>query len=104
MIVWTWLNPRIFPTPRQKDGWAAKAVDGERIWLEGPPPDVLARHERAVTVLGATSMIGAILLGWGLVALDPEVTLLGGVMAMGAKLWLVDRMTFVHDAVASRSQ
>ena len=46
-------------------------------------------------------LVGAIVLGWGLVTLDLSATILGGVVATGAKLWLVDRMTFVHDAIPS---
>jgi len=104
VIAWTWLNPRLFQLPRHEDGWAAKAVQGERIWLEGPPEAVVARHERAVVVLGSATVIGTIVLGWGLVTLNLSATIFGGIMAMGAKLWLVDRMTFVHDAMASKHE
>ena len=99
VIAWTWLNPRLFPAPERMDTWAAKVVQGERIWLQGAPEVVAIRHRRAVAVLAGASLIGLCLLGWGLITLHVWATILGIAIAAGAKLWLADRMSFVCDAV-----
>ena len=34
LIAWSWLNPRAFPPPASTSSWAARAVMGERLWLD----------------------------------------------------------------------
>jgi hypothetical protein len=46
-------------------------------------------------VLTVANVAGAILLGYGLVVLDPWITLLGLTTTMGAKLWTFDRMVWL---------
>lgn len=52
-------------------------------------------HRRAVAILTVANAIGAILLGYGLVALNPWITLWGLTLTMGAKLWTFDRMVWL---------
>jgi|GEM_PF-2315091 len=33
VLLWLWLNPRIFPRAKSTDNWASKAVLGERVWM-----------------------------------------------------------------------
>ncbi|MGZ5363368.1 MAG: DUF6653 family protein [Mycobacterium sp.] len=32
VVVWTLVNPRVFPVPRTLDSWASRAVLGETAW------------------------------------------------------------------------
>jgi hypothetical protein len=34
VLVWIWLNPRVFPEPRTLDAWMSRGVLGERVFLE----------------------------------------------------------------------
>ena len=95
VVLWTFVNPRAFPPPRDYGRWASRGVLGERVLLARR--DALpAHHRRAARVLTAASALGVVPLAWGLWALDPFATLLGIVMTAGAKAWFVDRMVWLH--------
>lgn len=94
-LVWTWINPRLFTQPSRTGGWAAEGTFGERLFMEQPADDVPAHHRRAVAILTAANVAGAVLLGYGLVILDPKITLWGLTTTMGAKLWTFDRMVWL---------
>jgi len=44
VLVWAWLNPRLFPPPRTTDTWAARATFGERLWIARREVPVPPRH------------------------------------------------------------
>ncbi len=95
IVIWTWVNPRIFAPPASTDNWMSRGVLGEQIWLVRGGEPALAHHlpvVRALTFLGAA---GAILLLVGLVLLDLPLAVAGLAVAMLAKLWLLDRMVWV---------
>lgn len=97
LLVWTWLNPRIFPPPTSLDNWASKGVLGERIWLQRRSVPVPVHHARAIRLIMLTSAFGTVLLFWGLIQLHLWLTLLGLSVAMLAKLWFVDRMVWLYE-------
>ncbi len=94
-LVWTWANPRLFARPAHTDGWAAEGTLGERLFMDEMSDRVPAHHRRAVAVLTLANMAGAVLLGYGLVALNPWITFWGLTTTMGAKLWTFDRMVWL---------
>ncbi|WP_040603990.1 DUF6653 family protein [Sagittula stellata] len=92
VLLWIWLNPRLFPVPDTTDAWMTQAVLGERDWLaHGDKPEV-AHHRPTVRLLTGASGLGSVVLIAGLVWLNLSLTLLGLVLAMGGKLWLMDVM------------
>ena len=104
---WVWLNPRVFPAPERMDSWAARGVIGERLFLDrragarrgaGLPRG----HLRAARLLALMSALGLLPLAYGLIVFDPFATLLGLTLAVGAKLWFVDRCVWLADEVARR--
>ncbi|HEX2020620.1 MAG TPA: DUF6653 family protein [Aurantimonas sp.] len=97
VIAFLYLNPRLFPPPRQPDNWASKATFGERIYLARKAVPIPRQHARAAAVLVAASMIGTILLVYGLVTLQITAVLVGTLLAAGAKLWFVDRMVWLFE-------
>jgi hypothetical protein len=102
LLVWTWLNPRVFPPPRSTDRWHSKATFGERIWLERRTVAIPDHHRRLPHLLNAVAGFGGLLavvaawLGW----LWPCV--LGTALLYAGKLWYLDRMVWLYDEVAAR--
>ena len=92
-IAWTWINPRLFPVPRRIDTWASEGTLGERLFLQDDP--AARRHRRAVAWLTTANALGFGVLVWGLVVLNPWITLWGLTVTMGAKLWTFDRMVWL---------
>ena len=96
-LLWIWANPRVFPPPGSPDNWASKGVMGERIFLNRAEVPIPAHHRRWAFALGGLSALGLPPLIWGLWALDPIVTLLGGVLTVLPKVWFVDRMVWLYE-------
>ncbi len=96
LVLWTWLNPRIFPEPKSLDSWMSRGVLGERIWLARKSAPIVAHHARAAVVLNTIAGLGLIPLVWGLWIFDAGLTLAGLALTMGGKLWFLDRMVWLH--------
>jgi hypothetical protein len=101
VVVWTIVNPRVFPPPRSLDHWASRAVLGETAWGRRSQTPVPERHRVAPVVLSVVSAAGVLPLVWGLVVLDPWVTAFGLAIQMGGKIWFLDRMALLADEVSS---
>jgi len=102
-LIWTVVNPRAFPPPRTLDSWASRSVMGETLWAERKSTPLPSRHRTAPVVLGALSAAGLPFLTWGLVVLDPWLTLFGLAIQMLGKLWFLDRMALLYNDVSSRA-
>ena len=101
VLVWTVINPRVFPPPRSLDHWASRSVLGETYWAARKQKPIPARHRVAPLVLSAISAAGLPFLVWGLIVLDPWITAFGLVVQMAGKLWFLDRMALLYDDVSS---
>ncbi|MEO1693792.1 MAG: DUF6653 family protein [Pseudomonadota bacterium] len=96
-LAWIWLNPRAFSRPSRYDTWAARGVIGERLFLARGELEIPTHHLRMASILTCFSAIGAVPLIYGLVVLDPGMTLAGWVGTALPKIWFVDRMVWIHD-------
>jgi hypothetical protein len=96
VLVWIWVNPRLFPPPRSTRAWISRAVLGERVWINRRAVPVPTHHAVAPHLLSVVALLGAAVLIGGLVLLHPWLTALGFTLAFGAKLWFVDRMVWLH--------
>lgn len=96
-VLWTWLNPRLFPPPASMDSWAAKGVLGERIWANRDHVPVPAHHRTVPNILSVLSAIGTALVIWGLIGLAVWPTVCGAVVAILGKLWFLDRMVWLYE-------
>jgi uncharacterized protein DUF6653 len=100
-LVWTVVNPRVFPPPRTLESWASRSVMGETVWAKRKLAPIPPRHRTAPYVLSALSAAGLPFLVWGLVVLDPWITLFGLAVQTTGKLWFLDRMALLYDDVSS---
>ena len=99
VLIWTWLNPRLFPPPASTDNWMSKGVLAERIWPLRCKDPVLAHHVPVIRVLTIATSTGAVLLVVGLAELNLSLTMTGIAIAMLSKLWLLDRMVWVYSEI-----
>lgn len=101
VLVWIWLNPRLFPAPRSTDNWMSRGVLGEQLWLSADPLALPDHHLGMARLLIGATLIGVLILGYGLVVLDPGFTVAGIATTMLAKLWFLDRMVWLHADVSA---
>jgi len=94
VIIWIWLNPRLFPKPQSTDNWASQAVLGERIWLAHQA--IPEHHIAAVKTLKIIMSIGTAITVYGLVVLHLWLTLLGTAIVILGKSWFLDRMVWLY--------
>ena len=97
VLVWLWLNPRLFPPPRTTASWGSKATFGERVWLNRAQVPIPDHHRIAAHILSALSGVGLVFVVWGLVALAIWPTVLGTAVAYVGKLWFCDRMVWLYE-------
>jgi hypothetical protein len=99
LALWSWLNPRAFPPPRSTAGWASRAVMGERVWLNRAAVPLPPGSGRAVGLALAVTLLGLPPLAWGVWRLAPGPALAGLALTLGGKLWFLDRMVRLFDAM-----
>lgn len=97
VVLWIWLNPRLFPVPSSTDSWASKAVLGERVWMNRGQVPVPPHHRRVPHLLAALAALGVPFLAWGLYHLRPWPTLFGLLLVFSGKLWFLDRMVWLYE-------
>jgi hypothetical protein len=97
VLVWTWLNPRLFAKPASTNNWASKAVLGERVWLSREQIPVPEHHRQAPIILNLISALGLPFLVWGLAMFHIWSTLLGICLVYCGKFWFLDRMVWLYE-------
>lgn len=97
VLLWVFLNPRVFPPPRSLDHWASRAVLGEAFWGARNETPIPKRHRTAPLVLSVISAAGVPFIAYGLVVLDVWMTAFGLAVQMSGKTWFIDRMALLYD-------
>lgn len=100
---WLWLNPRLFPVPKNTNNWASKVTFGERVWLNRSKIEVPKHHLRCIGPLLIATGFGFLI---GIVGayyhqLFPAV--LGGVVSWFGKMWFCDRMVWLYEDMKGSS-
>ena len=95
VLLWVWVNPRLFSVPRHLDNWASRGVLGEQVLLRRPD-DLPHHHKRWAIGLGTASIPGLALMVWALWQLDALLVVAAVFLAMGPKLWFLDRMNWLY--------
>jgi hypothetical protein len=104
VIVWLWLNPRVFAPVETPTSWAAKGIYGEKLWLkerDRVPPDHLRVLRLSPACAWAHVPVGAagfVLLVCGLVWLEVWPTVFGASLIVLAQLWRIDRLVVLYDS------
>ncbi len=103
VLVWTWFNPRLFSVPTSFDNWMSQGVLGERVWLARGKTPIAQHHQAIARLLNAAAGTGVAILAYGLWALDIGFTIAGLILAIGAKLWFLDRMVWLnYETIATK--
>lgn len=97
VLVWIWINPRLFPAPDRVDAWASKGVLGERVFLNRDTVPVPAGHRRAALITSSLSAIFALVAVYGFAVQDLVLSATAWAVSAAAKLWFVDRMAWLWE-------
>lgn len=110
VLVWLWLNPRLFPPPRRVDTWHARATFGERVWLNRFAVPIPVTDGRRALLLSLVTTAGFGLGLWGAatatlaaVIAGTLVTYAGKVAFLVGMVALYDRMRDAHPVYRSWS-
>ena len=98
IAVWTWLNPRVFAAPRSTKHWSSRSVLGERLWLERKKMTLSGRERVMPHVGNIISLVGLVVLAYGLIDLVVWAAVVGTVVTIGGKLYFLDEMTRIYAA------
>ncbi|GAA3916981.1 DUF6653 family protein [Litoribacillus peritrichatus] len=96
VILWVWLNPRVFGKPKTTNHWASKAVLGERVLLMHPKDQIPSHHLRAIGLLKSVTFAGFVLAIYGLVVFHLWFTVFGTILTILGKTWFLDRMVWLY--------
>lgn len=102
VILWLWLNPRLFPAPARTDTWSAMATFGERVWLNRKSIPIPHHHARMAHLLTAISACGFAVALAGALMTNLLLTTAGGLIAWFAKMWFCDRMVWLFDEMKDK--
>ncbi len=99
VLIWIWLNPRLFPKPKSTNNWASKAVFGEKIFIDRKKDktEIPKHHIIAATITTYIQVGGAIILIYGLFISDVWITITGTSIVFLGKMWFVDRMVWLYE-------
>ena len=104
VLVWIWINPRVFPAPRTTQHWASKAVLGERVWLNRKQVPIACHHLPVIASANTVNGIGFGICLWGLITLELWPTLLGLSWVILGKTWFLDRMVWLYEEMKKHAQ
>jgi len=106
VVIWTYLNPRVFPKPRSTRNWASKGVFGEKILVNRRfyCVEIPEHHVKAAFILTMLSFAGAVTLLYGIIMLEPLTTVTGCCITYLGKLWYVDRMVWLFEDLGDRPE
>lgn len=102
MALWLWVNPRIFPAPRRRDGWHDHAVFGERVWLNRHKVPIPSHHAERAYALSALAVLGFAIGIAGAVINHIWLMLIGAFLTYAGKIWFLDRMVWLYRDMKDR--
>ena len=101
LVVWSLVNPTLFPRCTKIDNWWSKSVLGEYFWSNRDNIPVPEHHYKVIKVLTFLQTVGGIVLTVGLYKLDILLTVIGTVSIYISKLWFLSRMVWIYEDMKS---
>lgn len=99
VVVFLWLNTRIFGPATDLDRWETRAILGEKIWLNRRRVPISQTQQRATALALTGSVAGILPAGLGLIWLDVGLTLLGVVVIVCGQIWFLTLLARLYDEV-----
>lgn len=98
LIFWVWINPTLFSKPKHFNSWGAKAVLGERVFMNRKEVPIPKDHAKVIVILNVLQSCGGIILIYGMWSLDLAITLHGMAYVYLTKMWFLDRMVWLYES------
>jgi len=98
LIFWIWINPTLFSKPKDYSSWGAKAVLGERVFMNRTEVPIPNGHSKVIIILNVLQSCSGIILIYGMWGLDLAFTLHGIVYVYLTKMWFLDRMVWLYES------
>ncbi|MEM0898791.1 MAG: DUF6653 family protein [Pseudomonadota bacterium] len=97
VLVWTYLNPRVFSPPMTTQSWMTRGVLGERVFLNRKAVPIPAEHERMANLTTVCAVLFAVVAVYGFWVGEFWTAFAGFFGAVLAKTWFVDRMVWLWE-------
>lgn len=100
VVMWLFLNTRVFAAVAD-EGWAARGIFGERLWLEHPE-SMPATHRLVLRLLMVAGLLGGVVMIYGVVVLSVWPAASGMAILIMGQVWRIDRMGLLYDGSLRR--
>lgn len=97
VMIWTYVNPRLFAPPRHTNAWATKAVLGERVFLNRKSVPIPEGFVRANWITTSVSIVFILPTVWGFISRDMALAATGWSGVMVGKFWFIDRCAWLWE-------
>lgn len=87
-----------FSKPKHFDSWGAKAVLGERLFMNRKEVPIPKGYSQVIAILNVLQSCGGIILIYGIWSLDLATTLHGIAYVYLTKMWFLDRMVWLYES------
>ncbi|EGA72172.1 hypothetical protein VISI1226_05189 [Vibrio sinaloensis DSM 21326] len=100
IVIWTWLNPRLFSAPKNTNNWASMGTFGERIYLNRHNENLIPHHHlRMCKLIVGLQIIGLPIWCFAVYDMRYDLAVLSTLWVMFTKMWFVDRMVWLYQDV-----
>ena len=93
VIIWTIINPMIFPKPKSVDNWMSKGVLGEQLYYRNGKK-FRSDLPTLLNILNVPVFIAFLYFGWQQELL---AMIFSGLLTMTIKFWFIDRMVATYE-------
>ncbi|MBE8540476.1 DUF6653 family protein [Geoglobus acetivorans] len=97
VVVWSLINPTLFPKQTEISSWWSKCVIGEYLWANRDRYPVAEHHYGVIRIQTLLQAAGGVVLVAGMFLLDVWITIAGAVWIYLSKLWFLDRMVWIYE-------